>query len=721
MFLSNTQSADRPVELLGGAISSRVIKSKQHRERAAENRKRAAEAEALKNAEAAGVDHATGTNSAEDSATSPKSEKLEKKIRHSSGGSNKATPAKKFPFVGDMAFKITSKLHYSSSSNSPGLFTANPEFADPNMPFATSYAQPMEPKMSVVQKSVVSEPVVAPATPEAAPFDQPGDPTSPSSSSVAPRNLSPRPYQGDADDYMPYDAPVDSRKGSKASAMPLRQTSLMSTTESSYNVAPAPTTTKATTPEAPPTFATPSLPVQRPIADAYPEETQFPAAFMPRYIPDDDEDVPNDYAFMGVGVPVDNSLKGAIKETRTYVSDVSDSTESCFSAAKRPKRDPNADTYDSTEFRPSPTSAAEDPTHSQRAFSLGSKPFHKILPLVLQHGLIPTPQSNSNYIIDSSESGDIRKRAHSAGSKTWNFGLHRKMAADGQAGSNDLMRSRTGSMGTGTKRPFPRPTDHVEMDWSDGSKQGSIASLDSPNSRSRNSSMGMAMSANLRMAADNAKKSIVDKAAEKLAACKVEPRWEDFNFPPIGSPHFRQYTDRGNSGDANRRQSTPDEEDYVAISTTSGGNSAKKNVPRVINTILESDTSDSEMMPVVDQYALSPSGTPMPPVPMSTPIPTISPLPPPPTPALGSAKSNVIEYSFLVPTAEPSPTTRSTASSPLPAVQSFIPASPGNVSKTSADGRESSTVSDDGSTGGEAGSSGNGKKCEYAVLKMNDK
>ena len=103
------------------------------------------------------------------------------------------TPKKKAPFT-NMAFKFGSRLHtVASNASGGGMFTANPEYRDP---------ESME-----VPKAFVPPP-----------------PVSESQEMPPPRTLSPRNcYVNNAEDYMSYDAVVDSRKASVANAIPIRR------------------------------------------------------------------------------------------------------------------------------------------------------------------------------------------------------------------------------------------------------------------------------------------------------------------------------------------------------------------------------------------------------------------------------------------------------------------------------------------------------------------
>ena len=272
----------------------------------------------------------------------------------------------------------------------------------------------------------------------------------------------------------------------------------------------------------------------------------------------------SDYIMMKsrTGPMTTEPLKFPIKEARSYVSD-HDSTESCYSSAiKRARRDSNSDFGD-------------DQSHGQRAFSLGSKPPLKTIPL-----------SHHKEDLDEIRAEDIRKRAHSAGSKTWGLAAQRKISE-----GND-MRGRTGSMGAqGRKKERERGKasemeDHVEMEFSDASKQGSLASIDSPSVRSRNSSFGVQGAPSIRSAVDSAinRLRILATTDELTIPSKIE------ETQPRAASARDVYSNPYNS---NRRSSAPEnssivqtsESDYVQISCP------KKK--RTIETITESAFSSS--------------------------------------------------------------------------------------------------------------------------------
>jgi hypothetical protein len=416
------------------------------------------------------------------------------------GESSKVTtPKKKVPFA-DMAFKIGNKFHYnsgSSSTSTAGIFTSNPEYnkdAHDQMS-VNAYVQPPPQSSS---KSEHQQEMPPPRT-------------------LSPRNC----YNTIAEDYMSYDAVVDSRKASAAQAYPIRQVSVMSGSESTNNMASA---------------VTAKLTADRPINEG------------------------SDYLMMNNGFKIpDEPLRFPMKEARSYVSDISDSNESCYSsAAKRAKRESTSDFGD-------------DPHgHSQRTYSLGSKPPLTTMPIARDLSDLTTLNPTSEeFRIE-----DIRKRAHSAGSKTWSRGTYRKVTE-----SQDI-RNRTNSFGTSSalaalrrqRQPkFVENDDHAVIDFSDGSNKGSMASIDSPLARSRNSSIGV-HAPNIRSAAENAVASS-NLIVEKLAAIKVEPS----PSPRGGYDEFSMSSSTSSSSiskqssSTNRRGSAPDttsssiDSDYVLM------------------------------------------------------------------------------------------------------------------------------------------------------------
>ncbi|KAE9555378.1 hypothetical protein FO519_001390 [Halicephalobus sp. NKZ332] len=473
-----------------GGISSRVLKSRQLRERAQQNRNRdnvGAEVRSRTNTMTEPSDISKDLSPTPETTisipTPPLSSPQLAPIDRVKEESKASTP-KKSSFA-DMASKIQSKFHYGSFSNSSGgTFTKNPEYSD--NPALNS----MEAVSAFVQPSKNDQP---------------------------PRTLSPRHYKNIAEDYMSYDPPVDSRKASAAYSVPIRQVSVMSATDSV------------------------TLPQDQ--GQSHAEDN-------------------SDYIRMKsrTGPMTTDGFRFPIKEARSYVSD-HDSTESCYSSAiKRARRDSNS------EF-------GDDQSHGQRAFSLGSKPPLKNLPL-----------SHHKEDFDEVKIEDIRKRAHSAGSKTWGFAVQRKVSEGGD------MRVRTGSMGAqGRRRERDRnrvseTEDHVEMEFSDGSKQGSLASIDSPSVRSRNSSFGVQGATSMRSAVDSAISRLrILATAEELAAVKVEETQPRSSSARDSHP---------NAYPTNRRSSAPEntpvthnESDYVQITCP------KKK--RTIETITESAFSSS--------------------------------------------------------------------------------------------------------------------------------
>uniref|UniRef100_A0AC34GPH4 IRS-type PTB domain-containing protein n=1 Tax=Panagrolaimus sp. ES5 TaxID=591445 RepID=A0AC34GPH4_9BILA len=490
-----------------GGLSSRTLKSTLLRQRARENKSKEA---AKKGIEEGGEDEQpvqiVETLPEKKTPPPPLPEPIvivpppnitSPQLNSTRGESSKVTtPKKKVPFA-DMAFKIGNKFHYNSSSSSTstaGMFTSNPEYN----------------KDAPDQSSVNA-------------YVDPPPHTSRNEEMPPPRTLSPRNcYNTIAEDYMSYDAVVDSRKASAAQAYPIRQVSVMSGSESTNNMTSAVTARLS----------------DRPI-----------------------NETTSDYLMMNNGFKIpDEPLRFPMKEARSYVSDISDSNESCYSsAAKRAKRESTSDFGD-------------DPNaHNQRTYSLGSKPPLTTMPIARDLSDLTTLNPTSEeFKID-----DIRKRAHSAGSKTWSRGTYRKVTE-----SQDI-RNRTNSFGTSSalaalrrqRQPkFVENDDHAVIDFSDGSNKGSMASIDSPLARSRNSSVGIHAS-NIRTAAELAVASS-NLIAEKLAAIKVEPS----PSPRSGYGHGHDDSMSSSSSSStskqsssNRRGSAPDaspllsDSDYVLM------------------------------------------------------------------------------------------------------------------------------------------------------------
>ena len=323
---------------------------------------------------------------------------------------------------------------------------------------------------------------------------------------------------------------------------------------------------------------------------------------------------PNDYLMMGT-FKVPDELPRFPKEARSYVSDISDSNESCYSsAAKRAKRDSTSDFGD-------------EQSHGQRAFSLGSRPPLRTMPISRDLSDLTT---QSNPASDEFRIEDIRKRAHSAGSKTWSLANYNRKVTD----AVDL-RNRTGSFGnTGNaalvalrrqrqQQKFYETDDHAVIDFSDTSNKGSMASIDSPSARSRNSSVGV--QSTIRNAADIAvarQRQMLENTAEKLAAIRVEsspsPRgnYHDSHFATstsfTGNPYSTALAAKYPS---NRRGSAPDAAQAANVPTvvSSSSDSDYVQMPcksskksRYIGTIMEnvhSEPSSPEPMDAEDGEA----------------------------------------------------------------------------------------------------------------------
>uniref|UniRef100_A0A914Z9V6 Uncharacterized protein n=1 Tax=Panagrolaimus superbus TaxID=310955 RepID=A0A914Z9V6_9BILA len=500
-----------------------------------------------------------------------------------------------------MASKIGNKFHYNSNSSSTstaGMFTSNPEYNKDAHEHnsVNAYVDP-PPQASRNEKDEMPPP-----------------------RTLSPRNC----YNTIAEDYMSYDAVVDSRKASAAQAYPIRQVSIMSGSESTTNMASAVSAKLS----------------DRPITEV------------------------SDYLMMNNGFKIpDEPLRFPMKEARSYVSDISDSNESCYSsAAKRAKRESTSDFGD-------------DPNaHNQRTYSLGSKPPLTTMPIARDLSDITTLNPTSEeFKID-----DIRKRAHSAGSKTWTRGTYRKVTE-----SQDI-RNRTNSFGTSSalaalrrqRQPkFIENDDHAVIDFSDGSNKGSMASIDSPLARSRNSSVGL-HATNIRNAAETAAVASSNLIVEKLAAIKVEPSASPRGHGGYG--HGYGYDDSMSSStssstskqsSSNRRGSAPDtsplitDSDYVLMpgpGKTSRSTKLKK-IPEKGSDTEEFDTmelnsssyfdEDEEMMEeLITPKRAYVTGT---------------------TLNQGGLEYAVIATSSAGPTARPAPSPSS-----LPIIQSFAPPLP---------------------------------------------
>jgi hypothetical protein len=484
-----------------GGLSSRTLKSTMLRQRARENKSK----EAAKKAAEETVEEEQPQQNIEPSSVVPEPLVIppptitSPQFNLTRGESSKVTtPKKKVPFV-DMAFKIGNKFHYNSYSSSPstaGMFTSNPEYNKDvhDQSEVQAFIQPPPPSL---QKQNSNE-------------QQQQQQETPPARTLSPRNC----YNTIAEDYMSYDAVVDSRKASAAQAFPIRQVSVMSGSESTNNMAMA-------------------------------------SAISARLSERPNINEQSDYLMMNNGFKIpDEPLRFPMKEARSYVSDISDSNESCYSsAAKRAKRE------STSEF-------GDDNLHSQRTYSLGSKPPLTTMPIARDLSDLTT----LNPTFEEFTNEDIRKRAHSAGSKTWSRGNYRKVM---EVSTSDI-RNRTNSFGTSTALSSLRrqrqqqhqqglkcleTEDHAVIDFSDSSNKGSMASIDSPLARSRNSSIGI-HATGIRNAAESAVASS-NLIAEKLAAIKVEPSSSprggyDDSLSSSSSTNSRQ------SSSLNRRGSAPE-------------------------------------------------------------------------------------------------------------------------------------------------------------------
>jgi hypothetical protein len=608
-----------------GGLSSRTLKSTLLRQRARENKSKEAAKKAAEEATVVEEPSTVDMKSPEKPQAAipapiviPPPTITSPPLNATRGESSKVTtPKKKVPFA-EMAFKIGNKFHYNYNSSSPstggGMFTSNPEYNNKaevhDQSEVQAFIQSPPPSLLNHKKSSDQQQEMPPS-----------------------RALSPN--YNTTEDYMCYDAVVDSRKGSSAQAYPLRQVSVMSGSESTNNMAMA--------------SAINSRFSERPNIEQ------------------------SDYLMMNNGFKIpDEPIRFPMKEARSYVSDISDSNESCYSsAAKRAKRE------STSEF-------GDDNLHSQRTYSLGSKPPLTTMPIARDLSDLTT----LNPTFEDYKIEDIRKRAHSAGSKTWSRGNYRKVT---EMSTSDI-RNRTNSFGTSTALSALRrqrqqgqglkcleTEDHAVIDFSDSSNKGSMASIDSPLARSRNSSIGI-HATGIRSAADSAVASS-NLIAEKLAAIKVEPSssprggWDDSLTTSTSLSTIKQ-----SSSSSNRRGSAPEtsalpmtiDSDYVlmpAPTKPSRGSSRFKTIPEKGSDTedtaeIDSHYDDEDMEDLIIPKRAYVTGT---------------------TLNQGGLEYAVIATSSAGPTARPAP-----PASSLPLVQSFAPPLP-IITQTSVTGTTTSS------------------------------